>query len=101
MYPHTNTPSHSHTHTQLACLGPNKEGSKKEVSRILQERDQLRTRLLDRKKENQMLQEKLSNANQMLESVKGDAPTDQRVNELQVGVVLRWVWSRVCTCEVL
>ncbi|XP_064405216.1 disks large homolog 5-like isoform X2 [Halichondria panicea] len=68
---------------QMACLGPTQESSKQEVSRVLHERDQLRSRLIERKRDNQKLQEKLSNANRMLEAGKGDAPTDQRVAELQ------------------
>ena len=71
----------------MACLGPTQESSKQEVSRVLHERDQLRSRLIERKRDNQKLQEKLSNANRMLEAGKGDAPVDQRVAELQVGVV--------------
>ena len=88
-HPHTHhTHTHTHTtHTQMACLGPTQESSKQEVSRVLHERDQLRSRLIERKRDNQKLQEKLSNANRMLEAGKGDAPTDQRVAELQVGVV--------------
>ena len=90
-YPSIHTPTHNththNTHTQMACLGPTQESSKQEVSRVLHERDQLRSRLIERKRDNQKLQEKLSNTNRMLEAGKGDAPTDQRVAELQVGVV--------------
>ena len=54
---------------------------------MLKERDELKSRLVARKRENQSLQEKLANANRTIESLKGDAPVDQRVAELQVGMV--------------
>ena len=54
---------------------------------MLKERDELKSRLVSRKRENQVLQEKLANASRLMESVKGETPVDQRVAELQVGVV--------------
>ena len=53
---------------------------------MLKERDELKSRLVARKRENQVLQEKLANVNRMIESMKGETPVDQRVAELQVGV---------------
>ncbi len=73
---------------QLACLGPNQESSKQEVHKFIQERNQLRSRLIERNGEVKKLQDKLSKASKGRE-----ASPDQRVAELQVlkvGVVTNY-----------
>lgn len=68
----------------MACLGPNQESSKKEVSKILKERDELRKKLSELKQEKQKMQEKLKNTEQAVEKLKTKVPVDKRVSELQV-----------------
>lgn len=59
--------------SQLTCLTPNQEKSKKEVTRIVSERDSLRGKLNELRQEKQALQQQ----------VKSQGPADQRVLELQ------------------
>ena len=70
--------------SQLACLGPNQEGSKKEIARIIGERDTLRSKVNEMKQEKSSMQSKLNTLNKNIELLKKKVPVDQKVSELQV-----------------
>ena len=69
---------------QLNYLVPNQDSSKKELSKILEDRDSLRVKVGEMKQERLGLQEKLASANRTMETLRASAPVNQQVTELQV-----------------
>jgi len=77
--------------SKLTCLGPNKETNKKELAKILEDRDALRLKMADLKQERQTLQDKLASVTRTMESLKTSSTGNQQVNELQVRGVCGYV----------
>ena len=70
---------------QLAYPGPSDSG-RREVDKVMEQQDQLKTRIIELKREKQSILDKLMGANQTIERLKSDKPVDQRTSELQVRV---------------
>ncbi len=75
---------YTYIHTQLACLGPEQEASKKEIEKILKDRDSQKAKLNELKQEKQKLHNNLLSANKTIESLKSKTPISDKVSELQV-----------------
>ncbi len=70
---------------QLSYLGPNQDSNKKEFTKILDERDAMRGKLMEVKQDRQALHEKLVSANRTIEANKnGSTPVSAQISELQV-----------------
>ena len=63
---------------------------------ILDERDSLRAKVNDMKREKQVLQERLASAMKSVDAMKSDVPVDQQVAELQVRQ--SWMIAHARTC---
>ena len=75
------TYTHTYTHTvQLAFTRGGSDGSQKEIARVLQERNQLRTKVNELKRENSNLQKKMS--------LKADKQSDKEMTDLKVCILL-------------
>ena len=62
------------------------DGGQKDMGRVLQERNQLKTKVTELKRENANLQKKLSKS---VESLKPDKPSDKAASEPQVRRFIR------------
>ena len=83
---------------QLACLSPNKETSKSEISKIIDDRDSLRVKVTDLKQEKHAMQDKLASANKTIDALRLNTPMNQQISELQVSTSAIWKIAAVSEC---